>query len=251
MMGMFDGQKVVVTGAAGGIGGAIARRFAQLGGEVIAVDLQIADLEALKATMTEGAAPELVTLDCTDRDAVAAEFARIQRDHARVDVLVNNIGRSGRERAREFADSDPDLWDIVIDTSLRTTMNCTRQVLDGMRQRRFGKIVNISSDAAIYGGEKLAEYAAAKAGLIGFTRSVAREMAPFGVNVNVVCPGITRTRAVVEVPEDVIKAGLKTTPLGMMCEPEDIACAVTFLASADARCIVGQSLLVNGGRVMQ
>jgi acetoacetyl-CoA reductase/3-oxoacyl-[acyl-carrier protein] reductase len=252
MMRTFEGQTVVVTGAAGGLGRAIARRFARLGGHVVAIDLKQAPLEKLKAQMEteDGATPGLLTLDCIDRAAVRSAFAQLEAERGGIDVLVNNIGRSAREFASFFADSDPEVWDLVINTSLQTTMNCTRAVAPGMRDRRSGKIVNISSEAALSSDPKLAEYAAAKAGILGFTRVVARELAPYGVNVNAVLPGITRTEAIDSIPADIVQAAEAAIPLGMMCEPEDIACAVTFLASPDARCIVGQSLMVNGGKVM-
>ncbi|TPQ47628.1 short-chain dehydrogenase, partial [Prosthecomicrobium hirschii] len=167
-----------------------------------------------------------------------------------VDILFNNVGQSGRERAAPFHESDEAVWRFVLEVSLFTTLRMARLVVPGMRARGSGRIVNMSSDAALVGDAGLADYAAAKMGIVGFTRSLARENAAFGITVNAVAPGAIRTRAhdrLTPAVLDRIKAG---TPAGFIAEPEDVAGCVAFLASDDARYITGQTLAIDGGRWM-
>jgi NAD(P)-dependent dehydrogenase (short-subunit alcohol dehydrogenase family) len=138
------------------------------------------------------------------------------------------------------------VWDFIIELNLKTMMMCSRLVVPGMRERRRGKIVSIASEAAYMGSEGVAEYAAAKAGVIGLTRSLAREVAPFHVNVNAVCPGPIRTAAADALP--IWQKYLDETPMAFAGHPQDIANVVAFFASDQARYITGQALIVNGGR---
>ena len=252
-MGAFANRITVVTGAAGGIGSAISTRFASEGAHVIAVDKNEEWLAILRDVMADkGLTTELLPLDCSDYDAVQKAHADIIAAHGRVDILINNCGQSARQKQTDFTDSDPAIWDFLIDTNLRTTLNWSRAVAPGMRERQSGKIVNIASESAIYGDPKLVDYAAVKGGVIGFTRGLARELAPFGINVNAVSPGVTRTRAVIDgVPQHVVDAAMAQIPRGRMCEPEDMAAVIRFLASDDAVGIVGQNIIVSGGRTMQ
>jgi NAD(P)-dependent dehydrogenase (short-subunit alcohol dehydrogenase family) len=248
-MSEFQDKKVMVTGAANGIGRAIALRFAGLGAHIIAIDQDGAELAALVKEL--GKQVSGAQMDCTDRVAVQNGIAAIEREHPCIDVLVNNVGQSPRERAAFFHESNPDVWDFVLGVCLLAMMNVSRQVVGGMRTRKAGKIVNISSQAAFSSEKMLSDYCAAKAGVLGFTRALATELAPYGINVNAVCPGVTRTRAVAANPQSVIRHALDATPSGIMTEPEDIANAVLFLSSEQSRCIVGQSIIVDGGRVMK
>jgi len=252
-MGAFANRITVVTGAAGGIGSAISTRFASEGAHVIAVDKNEEWLAILRDAMADkGLTTELLPLDCSDYDAVQKAHADIIAAHGRVDILINNCGQSARQKQTDFTDSDPAIWDFLIDTNLRTTLNWSRAVAPGMRERQSGKIVNIASESAIYGDPKLVDYAAVKGGVIGFTRGLARELAPFGINVNAVSPGVTRTRAVIDgVPKHIVDAAMAQIPRGRMCEPEDMAAVIRFLASEDAIGIVGQNIIVSGGRTMQ
>ena len=163
---------------------------------------------------------------------------------------MNNVGQSARERATEFYKSEPDVWRFVIDVSLFTTLTASRQVVPSMREAGRGKIVNVASNAGMAGEVGIAEYAAAKMGVIGFTRSLARELAPFNVTVNAVCPGATKTRAIEQVPQEILAKIRASIPLGYFAEPEDIAAVAAFLASDDARYMTGQSVVVDGGRWM-
>jgi acetoacetyl-CoA reductase/3-oxoacyl-[acyl-carrier protein] reductase len=246
----FEGKVAVVTGGANGIGRASARKFAQEGARVAVLDIEDGPLAETTALITEAGGEALaMAVDLLDRKQIVDAFARIERELGPVDILLNNVGQTARERASEFWNSDPEVWDFVVGISLMTTLSCSRQVVPSMRERRSGKIVNIASDSPIAGDHGIADYAAAKAGVMGFTRSLARELAPFGVNVNSVCPGGTNTRGPRRLPKETFDRALAAIPMGRMCEPEDIANGVAFLASEDSRFVTGQALVINGGRV--
>lgn len=240
----------VVTGAANGIGRASALRLARDGFDLAIVDREAAPLAEV-ATAIEGQGRRCFheVLDCTDEAAVAACCARIEA-FGTPHVLFNNVGQSGRERAAEFWKSDPEVWRFVLNVSLMTAMLWSRRIVPGLRARRAGRIVNMSSMSAVYGDTGLADYAAAKAGVIGFTRALARELAPFQVNVNVVAPGAIRTRAHDRLPPETIERIRASVPMGYVAEPDDVAHTVSFLCSDGARYITGQTLLIDGGRWM-
>lgn len=166
-----------------------------------------------------------------------------------IDILFNNVGQSGRERAAQFHELQEEVWRFVLEVSLFTAMRMSHLVVPAMRERG-GRIVNMSSDAALVGDAGLTDYAAAKMGIIGFTRSLARELAPHRVTVNAVAPGAIRTRAHDRLTPAVIERIKATTPAGFIAEPEDVAGCVAFLASEDARYVTGQTLLIDGGRWM-
>lgn len=241
-----EGRVAVVTGAGHGIGRAIAMRFAELGYRLALTDLDEAALQATAAACGAIAMP----LDSTDRRAVENTFAAIEREAGSVDVLVNNVGQSARQRSAEFFESDPEVWRFVIDVNLRSAMAASRQVVPGMRARGFGRIINLSSNSALAGDMQVADYAAAKMAIVGFTRSLARELAPHGVTVNALCPGVIKTRAFENMPQSFFDAVIDRIPMKTLGEPEDIAKAAAFLASDDARYMTGQSLVIDGGRCM-
>ncbi|KPL54726.1 short-chain dehydrogenase [Prosthecomicrobium hirschii] len=245
----FSGKVAIVTGGANGIGAATARRFLAEGAQVAVIDREEPDFAAALAP-DQNARLLAVAGDCTDADTLAAFHARAEAAFGPVDILFNNVGQSGRERAAPFHESDEAVWRFVLEVSLFTTLRMARLVVPGMRARGRGRIVNMSSDAALVGDAGLADYAAAKMGIVGFTRSLARENAAFGITVNAVAPGAIRTRAhdrLTPAVLDRIKAG---TPAGFIAEPEDVAGCVAFLASDDARYITGQTLAIDGGRWM-
>lgn len=244
----FAGKVAVVTGAASGIGAATVCRFLDEGARVAAIDREAEGLAALLAGRPSGT---LLTMagDCTDAAVLAAFHSQVIAAFGAVDILFNNVGQSGRERAAEFHESTEDVWRFVLEVSLLTTMRMTRLVAPAMRGRG-GRIINMSSDAAFVGDARLADYAAAKMGIVGFTRAVARELAPHGVTVNAVAPGAVRTRAHDRLSPDVVARIRDATPAGFIAEPEDVAGCVAFLASDDARYITGQTLLIDGGRWM-
>ncbi|MEJ6784804.1 SDR family NAD(P)-dependent oxidoreductase [Aminobacter sp. Piv2-1] len=246
----FAGKIAVVTGAGNGIGRAAAIAYAQEGADVAILDREA---EALAETAELVRAHNVKALplvgDMTSQEVVTDSFARIKRELGPVDMLLNNIGQTARENYSEFWQAKPETLQFVIGVSLMTTLMCTRQVVEDMRERRSGKIVSISSDSAMNGDIGTVDYASAKAGVLGFTRALARELGPFKVNVNAVCPGPTNTRAMQRIPKDAYERAKNMIPLGELSEPEDIANAVIFLSSEKSRFITGQTLMVNGGRV--
>lgn len=239
----------VVTGAANGIGRASAARLADEGADLAILDIDEAGLIETAALIEKrGRRALTIGIDFRDRNAVAPAFARIRQTFGAIDVLVNNVGRSLRDQAALFADLDPETWDFMIDVCLRPTLACTHQVVGEMSRRRRGKIINIASDSVFVGSRANAPYVAAKGGVLGFTRTLARELAQFNINVNAVAPGYIKTRAMELLPKEMIEKSVAETPLGRMGEPEEIAHAVAFLASDQCSFMTGQTLVINGGR---
>lgn len=244
----FVDSCIIVTGAANGIGAATALRFLAEGARVAVIDREG---EALSRTFAGAPRDRLLAVagDCTDAATLESFHARVGAAFGPCDVLFNNVGQSGRERAAPFHESDEEVWRFVLEVSLVSAMRMSRLVVSDMRARG-GRIVNMSSDAALVGDAGIADYAAAKMGVIGFTRALARELAPHRVTVNAVAPGAIATRAHERLTPAVIEQIKATTPAGYIGAPEDVAAVVAFLASAEARYITGQTLLVDGGRWM-
>lgn len=246
----FGGRIALVTGGANGIGRASARKFAQQGARVAVLDIEEGPLaETAELIRAEGGEALPIVTDMRDREAVKAAVDKAGRDLGPIDILLNNVGQTARKNATEFLDSVPATWDFVVDLNLMVTFYVSWLVAPGMRERRFGKIVNISSDSTLIGERSIVDYVAAKSGVSGFTRGLARELAPHGINVNAVAPGVTNTRGPKQLPKEVYEAALREIPIGHFAEPEDIANGIAFLASEEARCITGQMLVINGGRI--
>lgn len=242
----YEGKVAVVTAAASGIGRATAIRLSSEGAFVVAIDI-----DPVVKDLAEHVLPnsEALVVDCCDRTAVVDAFADILGRHKQIDVLVNVVGRTAGPRRSEFWNSDPDVWDMVIDASLKTTMLCTRQVIPQMRERQSGRVVNIASIAWLAPNPGASEYAAAKAGVIGLTRVLAVELAPFNVTVNAVSPGQVETPATITGHSPELKKRMTDLiPLGRYGQPHEIAAGVAFLGSDDASFITGQNLVISGGR---
>ncbi|OUS05159.1 hypothetical protein A9Q96_13785 [Rhodobacterales bacterium 52_120_T64] len=245
---MLSGKTAIVTGAAHGIGRATVKMMCDGDVRVVAMDL---DAEGLAEVNTIcGGQLELLTVDLRNATATQAAFEAAKKLIGTPDILVNNVGQGARERASSFVDSQPDSWDFLIDICLKTTINCTHLVVGDMLERGSGKIVNIASDSAYIGAKASAAYAAAKNGVIGFTRSLAREIAESGISVNAIAPGYIQTRATAALPAEMVAKAKAETPMGILGEPDDIAHAVLFFAGPGSRYITGQTLIVNGGRWM-
>lgn len=235
----------VVTAAARGIGRASALALAGDGYRLLLIDRESDELEdTARAARAFGAETDALTCDCTAPDEVAAALGG--RDD--VAVLVNAVGGSARERSCLFANSTPELWRSVHEVSLVSAMLCAHAVIPAMQRRRFGRIVNFASDAALRPTARMAEYAAAKAGVIGFTRALATELGPDGITANVIAPGLTATRALEQIPRDTLERALADVPLARVGTAEEVAHAVRFLAANAAGYITGQTVAVNGGR---
>jgi 2-hydroxycyclohexanecarboxyl-CoA dehydrogenase len=253
MRGLSD-KTVIVTGGGGGIGGATCRRFAEAGARVAVLDIDAAAAERIAAAIAgRGGTARAFACDITDHAAVRAAVAATERALGPVGVLVNN---AGWDVFRLFKDSTPEEWQRLIAVNLVGALNLTHAVLPGMLARRTGRIVNIASDAARVGSSGEAVYAACKAGLVGFSKTLAREHARDGITVNVVCPGATNTALFAAFkkgagnPEKLEEAFRRAIPMGRLGEPEDLAGAILFFASDDAAFITGQVLSVSGGLTM-
>jgi 2-hydroxycyclohexanecarboxyl-CoA dehydrogenase len=245
MRGLKD-TVALVTGAGRGIGRAIAERLAAEGTKVAVLDID----EATARTTAEAVGGAGIRMDVTDGASVRAAVAESERRLGPVTILVNN---AGWDKAEPFVKSSEETWDKVLAINLKGPIRMTRAVLDGMIERRRGRIVTVSSDAGRVGSSGEAVYSAAKAGVIGFSKTLARELARYSINVNVVCPGPTNTQLLRDVaPENpkLIEALKRAVPFGRIGEPDEIAAAVAFLASDDASFITGQTLSVSGGLTM-
>jgi len=246
----LEGRIALVTGGASGIGAATARRLAAEGARV-----SVGDINEQGAHDIAGELDGLgVAMDVTDLDSIAAAVAATEEQLGPIDVLVNN---AGTDLFSFFVKTDPGLWDFVLNVNLRGTIAVTHAVLPGMQERKSGAIVNVSSEAGRVGSQGSAIYSAAKAGVIGFTKAVAREAARYRVRVNAVAPGPIETPLLNAAPQilgeigERLKQGMvNTTQLKRSGEPEEVASAIAFLASEDASYVTGQTLGVSGGLSM-
>jgi 3-oxoacyl-[acyl-carrier protein] reductase len=245
----FEGQVAVVTGAGRGIGHAIAVRLASEGARIACVSRTAANARktADEINATRADVAKHYAVDVADHAAVQKIGAQILQDFGKIDVLVNNAGMTRDALAMRMSLED---WDSVINTNLRGAFSFTQAVLRAMIKQRAGRIINISSVSGIMGNAGQTNYAASKAGLIGFTKSLAREVASRNITVNAVAPGFVMTDMTAGLSDDVKRALHAKIPLGKTGTPEDIANAVAFLASAEAGYITGQTLCVDGGIVM-
>jgi acetoacetyl-CoA reductase len=235
----------VVTGGTRGIGAAISKALKKAGYTVAAI--YAGNDQAAQQFKTETGVP-VYKWDVSSYDACAAGLKQVATDLGPVDVLVNNAGIT---RDTAFHKMTPDQWGAVINTNLNSLFNMCRPVIEGMRERKFGRIINISSINGQKGQFGQTNYSAAKAGEIGFTKALAQENAKGGVTVNAICPGYINTEMVQAVPVAVLeKAILPYIPVGRLGEPEEIARCVVFLAADDSGFITGSTLSANGGQVM-
>jgi 3-oxoacyl-[acyl-carrier protein] reductase len=247
-MSQLANQIAVVTGAGRGIGRAIALKFAAEGADVVCVSRTQENSEKVAdEARSLGRKAWAFAVDVSDGAAVAAAAAKILTEAGRVDILVNNAGVTRDGLLMRMSEAD---WDTVLDTNLRGAFLFTKAFTRGFLKQRAGRIINVASVIGLIGNAGQANYAASKAGLIGFTKSVAREFASRGVTVNALAPGFVETDMTAVLTDEVRQEVLAKIPLNTLGQTEDIAAAALFLASPAARYITGQVLAVDGGMVM-
>jgi 3-oxoacyl-[acyl-carrier protein] reductase len=245
----FENQVAVVTGAGRGIGHAIAVRLASEGARVASVSRTEANAQktADEINASRAEAAKAYSVDVGDHAAVQEIGAQILADFGRADILVNNAGVTRDGLSMRMSPED---WDTVLNTNLKGAFNFTQALMRPMIKQRSGRIINITSVIGLIGNAGQANYAASKAGLIGLTKSLARELASRGITVNAVAPGLIETDMTGVLSDEVRQAILGKVPLGKLGQPDDIASAVAYLASPEAQYITGQVLTVDGGMVM-
>jgi 3-oxoacyl-[acyl-carrier protein] reductase len=236
----FSGRTVIVTGGARGIGLALTRFFAEAGAVLAVADV---DTEALAAATTDLDAAVALEMDVSDPESVATGIGLVVARTGRIDVVVNNAGILRDRVVWKLTDHD---WQAVLGVHLTGTFNVTRAVIPIMREQGYGRIVNVTSYTGLHGNVGQANYAAAKAGIIGFTRTTAKELARFGITVNAISPN-AETDMVSSIPPDRLEELRAQIPLGRFSAPSEVGPAVGFLASEEAGYITGVVLPVDGG----
>ena len=246
---LLDGKTALVTGASRGIGRAIALRLAAEGARVaINYAGNVKAAEEVKAAIeAAGGTAILCRADVADSAAVEAMIADVVKEFGAIDILVNNAGITRDTLLMRMKDED---FAKVLDTNLKGVFYCTKAVAKLMMKKRAGRIINMASVVGLVGNAGQTNYAAAKAGVIGFSKSAAKELASRGITVNAVAPGFIGTDMTADLPESVKEKALSDIPLGRAGQPEDVANAVLFLASDQASYITGQVVHVDGGMVM-
>ena len=241
----FDGRTALVTGASQGIGEAIARRLAERGAKVVLAARSLEKLARVREEiLAAGGSAHALALDLARPEEIGERLKSLPQDFETIDILVNNAGITGDNL---LARMSLEQWRGVIDTNLTGAFAVTREVVRGMMRRRWGRIVTVSSVIGLMGNAGQANYAAAKAGLIGFSKSLARELASRNITANVVAPGFIETAMTEAMPEAARAEMFDRIPVGRLGRSEDIATAVVFLASEEASYVTGQVLNVPGG----
>jgi len=243
----FEGQVALVTGATRGIGAAIALELATRGLKVIGTATSDEGAARINAALSDFPGCRGATLNVNDAAAAEALIDAIVKEHGALQVLVNNAGITRDMLAMRLKDED---WDAVLDTNLKAVFRMSRAVIRTMMKQRYGRIISITSVVGASGNPGQANYAAAKAGVAGMTRALARELGSRNITVNCVAPGFIETDMTAALPEEQQKALLGQIPLGHLGKPADIAHAVAYLASPQAAYVTGQELHVNGGMFM-
>jgi 2-hydroxycyclohexanecarboxyl-CoA dehydrogenase len=250
----FDGKSAIITGGAGGIGSATCRRFAAEGARVAVFDRDEAGAQKVAREIeAAGGKAQAFACDITDRQSVDAAVAASESALGPVAILVNN---AGFDIFKPFLKTEPSEWECLIAINLRGPLHMHHAVLPGMVERRYGRVVNVASDAARVGSTGEAVYAACKSAMLGFSKTLAREHARHGITLNVVCPGPTSTNLFADFlkgasnPDKLMEAFRRSIPLGRIGAPDDLPGTIAFFASDDAAYVTGQVISVSGGLSM-
>ncbi|MCM8784211.1 MAG: 3-oxoacyl-[acyl-carrier-protein] reductase [Candidatus Omnitrophica bacterium] len=244
---LLKDKVTIVTGGARGIGKEIALRFAQEGAKLVICDINEEELGRAKAEILNfDKCVSTFKVDVSSREDIEKMVGNVLDNSQRIDILINNAGitRDGLILRMDEAD-----WDKVIEVNLKSVFNCTKAVAKVMLKQKEGRIINISSIIGLIGNAGQANYSASKAGIIGFTKSVAKELASRGITVNAIAPGFIQTEMTDRLPQDIKEKMLEKIPLGRFGAPRDIAEVALFLASESASYITGQVIVVDGGMI--
>lgn len=245
----MEDKVAIVTGGTMGIGRAITLHLAGEGARVVVVGRDIIRakklIDEINASKHQAIA---VKADVTKSIDVTHMAEAVLDAFGKIDILVNNAGGSPHKTRSMFHESEEGVWDMVLAVNLKGVLNCTRAVINHMMQRKSGKIINIASIAGLSGTPGLADYSAAKGGVIAFTKALAKEVAPYSINVNCVCPGPIATEYFLTLSEKAKQKYLRTIPLGRFGQPDEVASLVGYLASGEADYITGQTFVIDGGR---
>lgn len=246
---MLSGRVAFITGASRGIGRAIALTLSKAGTDIAGIDLNLDELKSAMKMIEDDTGRKAIAVqaDVADPASVAKGVEEAIKVLGRIDILVNNAGITRDNILLRMKDEE---WDRVIKINLTGTFNCTKAVIKGMVKNRSGRIISIASVVGAMGNVGQANYAASKAGIIGFTKSIAREYANRGITANAIAPGFIETHMTKALSEEVRDALIKQIPMGRLGMPEDVAHVVEFLASDEAAYITGQVIHVNGGMYM-
>ena len=244
----LEGKNVLITGAAQGIGKSIAVEMAKEGANIGVADINITTAESAAQEISAiGVKSTALQLNVADQSSVTDAVQAFTKELGSLDVLVNNAGITRDTLLMRMKEED---WDTVLNINLKGTFLCTKEAVKIMAKQRYGKIINISSVVAFIGNPGQANYSASKAGLIGLTRTTAREYAPRGIRVNAIAPGFIKTAMTDVLPDNVKDEMMKAIPLGQFGTPEDVAQAAIFLSSPESDYLTGQVIHVNGGMYM-
>jgi 3-oxoacyl-[acyl-carrier protein] reductase len=245
----LGGKIAVVTGGAQGIGLAIAETLAGQGAHLVIADIQEekAEVVAGEISANTGQQAIAVKVDVVDSASSKAMIDRAIDEFGRVDILVNNAGTTRDNLIMRMSEAD---WDLILNINLKGAFNCSKAVVRPMMKQRYGRIINMSSVSGLAGQAGQTNYSSSKAGLVGLTKALAKELGGRNITVNAVAPGFIETELTANLPQEIKDWGIQLTPLGRFGQPEDVAMAVAFLASDEAGFITGHVLSVDGGMVM-